>query len=491
MAEFAKAQLVEITADATPKVKGDPIPVQFNPSTMRLQMTNAVEGGKTRGRQVQQFNGNSSTTLTLDLVFDSADEGDDKPRNVRERSLQVARFVLPSAQSKEAPPRVRFHWGDFVFNGVMNSMTEDIDLFSSEGIPLRSKVSIAIKEQDSKFEALQSGAGAKDGGGAQAPGGDAGGSNAGLGANGGGHTDRTAEALHGESAADFAARMGLDPGAWRGLTAGIQNPLSLQGGLQIDFNSSLSLDAGVGLSAQLDVGGSLGLAASVGLDVSGGTSAGGDARAGFALSAAGGVTAAAQAVDVVRTESAAAQARAAFEAPSSGVAATGQTTKPATLGAGSLSASVASGVTARGSAAIDTSAAAPVPNRTPFQRAASSLRLAPAGAAPAPPPPRSDPRAVSFGFGVPLRPRISGAADDRLGAEGWVTVGVRPRQPNAPETRDPTASPWLALPAASADRAAGDAGQQAGAATASCACGRCAPVSQGCACGRGGAWPSM
>ncbi len=491
MGEFAKAYLVEITADAKAKEKGDRIPVQFNPSTIKLQMTNSVEGGKTRGRQVQQFNGNSSTTLTLDLVFDSADEGTAKPRNVREKTLPVARFVLPSAQSKQAPPRVRFQWGDFLFDGVMNSMTEDIDLFSPEGVPLRSKVSIALKEQDAKFEALERGAGAKNGSGAQAPGGSAGGSGAGLGDAGGGPTDSTGQALDGESAADFAARMGLDPGAWRGLAAGIQNPLSLQGGLQIDFSSSLSVSAGVGLSAQLDVGGSLGLATSVGLDVSGGTSAGAGARAGFALSAAGGVSAATQAVDVVRTETAAAQARAAFEAPPASNLAAGQAVRPTTLGAGSLTAAVASGVTARGAAAIDPAAAAPAPNRTPFQRGSTTFTPRPAGAPPAPPPPRSDPRAVSFGFGVPLRPRVSGAADDRLGAEGWVTVGVRPRQANAPETRDPSAAPWLALPAGGADRAVGDATQQARAATASCACGGCGPVSRGCECGRGGAWPSM
>ena len=37
------------------------IPVQFNPSSLRLTLSNSVDGGTSRGRQVQQYNGSSST----------------------------------------------------------------------------------------------------------------------------------------------------------------------------------------------------------------------------------------------------------------------------------------------------------------------------------------------------------------------------------------------------------------------------------------------
>src|SRR5260370_406965 len=40
-------------------------------------------------------------------------------------------------------------------------------------------------------------------------------------------TDRTGTALAGETASDFAQRMGLDPRAWKGLQ-GISDPLRLQ-----------------------------------------------------------------------------------------------------------------------------------------------------------------------------------------------------------------------------------------------------------------------
>ncbi len=73
------------------------------------------------------------------------------------------------------------------------------------------------------------------------------GSNSGAGAGNGAPPDRTGTALGGESAADFAARMGLDPSTWKSFSAGIDNPLSLDAGLQIDFSSSASNGSGLGL----------------------------------------------------------------------------------------------------------------------------------------------------------------------------------------------------------------------------------------------------
>ncbi|MBK5221617.1 MAG: hypothetical protein JJE52_01815, partial [Acidimicrobiia bacterium] len=184
------------------------IPVQFNPSTMNLAMTNSIDGGDSRGRQTQQYNGTSSTTLTLDLEFDTADEGtDERPVDVRTRTAKVAQFVLPGGEgSKQAPPRLKFRWGTFELVGVMASLTEELSLFASSGAPLRSKLSVSIKEQDPKFEALERGAGAnRDNdppaageGDAAAPGG--------PGTSGGGVADRAVPALAGETPADFLAR---------------------------------------------------------------------------------------------------------------------------------------------------------------------------------------------------------------------------------------------------------------------------------------------
>src|SRR5206468_778482 len=135
----------------------------------------------------------------------------------------------------------------------------------------QAKASVRIKEQKPEFDAKllppgsNTGAAATDalgaGGGAPGPGTAP-------------APDRTGTALGGESAADFAARMGLDPRTWKDLAAGLADPLRLDAGLQIDFSASASLDVGlgvqVGATADLSAAGQSGSGPS-GAGVAGGT----------------------------------------------------------------------------------------------------------------------------------------------------------------------------------------------------------------------------
>jgi hypothetical protein len=391
---LAKAQLLALTGgkDPTPVQGAKPVVVQFNPASLRLQLTNDTAGGRTQGHPAEQHLGEGSTQLSFDLHFDTADTGE----NVRKQVELVEQFVKASAPgSKKAPPRVQFSWGEFLAEGVMTGLQEEIDLFSPRGVPLRSKVGVTIKLQDPKRVASAGGAGAAQGT-SQVPGAQ----NAPPGTTGAGAPgDRAGTALGGESAAAFAARMGIDPSAWRGLGAGLDSPLSLAAGLEIDFSSALSGAAGLGSQSGVQAGGGASIEQAFGLDPPGGRS--GPAAAGFALAAAGGVRAAVESVQIAKTEQAASQAVQAFAAPTAALPAT-SALKPA----------------------------APEQARPPL--AAAGLPAGPAAPAPsAPAPPRADPRADSFGFGVPLRPRVGGAAAERQGPYGgWIVVGTRsPRLP--------------------------------------------------------------
>jgi len=284
------------------------IPVQFNPTTMQMQMSNSVDGGTSRGRQTQQYNGSGSTQLSLDLQFDTAEEGTNgSPVDVRTRTNKVRQFVLPGGTgSKEAPPRVRFRWGTFEMAGVMSSLTEELSLFSRDGVPLRSKLSVQIKEQDARFAALKSGSGANPD---RKPGASGeGGSGAGPGSGGGGPVDRAAAALSGESAADFLTRNGLPPEAWRGLGAAldVSGGIELEAGMAVGFDSNLSAGGGLGVSSGVH----LGLDASVGVSL--GLEADAGVHQGFALSAAGGPTRAFELELTTQADTAADAARISF-----------------------------------------------------------------------------------------------------------------------------------------------------------------------------------
>jgi hypothetical protein len=400
---------------------------------MRLQISNSTEGGQSRGRQTRQFLGSSSTTLTVELVFDTADEGTTgAPRSVRERTAMVEKFVLPRSTepTRQAPPKVRFHWGPFHLDGVIESINIDIDHFAGDGTPLRAKVGLSIKEQDSTYQFGPS----NSTGNQQAP--TPGTAPPGLPGGGAAAATQSAAAIAGETAADFAARQGLDPAAWRGLDIGGSASLSLNAGLEVGFNANLSASAGLGVTAGFEAGVSASLDASVGLNVgiSASASFGADVAAGFALSSAGGVSAA---IAQVQTASAVTAVQQTAQAFSQSLPAGGAT--PA------IAASPASAV-----------AGAPRPRlgppdqpRAPLSQTGMPSALQQAAAAPAPPTPRADTRATSFGFGVPLRAQITSAATQRADVTfGSVTLKPQLNSGDPPITSNPVVPPWIALPAA-------------------------------------------
>jgi len=283
MSALVKAELQVLDKSDTAT---ETIAVQFNPTTMQLQLSNSVDGGTSRGRQTQQYNGTGSTQLSLDLQFDTAEEdANGSPVDVRTRTNKVRQFVLPGGTgTKQAPPRVRFRWGTFEMSGVMSSLTEELSLFSRDGVPLRSKLSVQIKEQDARFAALKAGPGANQD---RKPGASGeGGTGTGPGGGGGGPVDRAAAALSGESAADFLTRNGLPPEAWRGLGAALEvsGGVELQAGMTIGFDSNLSVGGGLGVSSGVHLGLGASVGASLGLEADVGV------HQGFALSAAGGPT---------------------------------------------------------------------------------------------------------------------------------------------------------------------------------------------------------
>lgn len=396
--ELLKAELIELKpTDPPEEVPGSALPVQFNPTTLRLQISNQAEGGNAQGRPARQYLA-TSTVLTLDLVFDTADEGTtDGPRSVRERTAMVERFVLPKEQGTEAPPKLRFKWGDGLqFDGVVSSVNVDFDHFAANGVPLRAKVGLSLTEQDSKYQVVPS----SSKGNAQQPGENKPGLPGSAGLSGGlslglsasfGFSASASLSLGGETAAGFAARVGLDPGAWRGLEVDLSGGLTLEAGVEVGFDASLSASTGIGASVGFGAGADASPEASFGLEADASVSSGYSAAiggsldpqlgAGFALSAAGGVTSAVESVRIVKTTEAAEASRQAFALPAS-------QTAPARPGL-------------------------PDQPRAPLALSGVPSPARQAAAPPAPRPPRVDPRAATFGFGVPLRPTVPVEASGR------------------------------------------------------------------------------
>jgi hypothetical protein len=348
---------------------------------------------------------------------------------------------------------MQFTWGDLIVIGVIESLSIDFDHFAPNGVPLRAKVALSIKGQDREKQLEPRSDSRRD---APAPGG--GGSaglglgaslSAGLGVSGGlgvaaslGASASIGLALGGESAADFAARMGVDASAWRSLALGGESSLSFSAGAEIAFTAGASASLGLGFAAGVTAGASASLEASLGLTAgawsgvvatSGGSGSAG--ASGIALTSAGGVAAALGAVQTAKIEAAAQQARAAFQAPpKSASASPGVSTTPRASPGSSRDrgpSEVAAGATR--STALPPATGPAV---------GTSAAGAPQGSAP-----RLDARASSFGFGVPLRTTVGEAAEQRaLTLRGATALRGQVGDGAVPETDDPTVPPWVALP---------------------------------------------
>lgn len=466
MPTLEKAKLQPVKADERATPDGPEVEVQFNPTSLKLKLTNQTEGGRSSARQRRQHTGVSSTVLTLELIFDSADEtsGDEanpQPVSVRRKTAAVEKFVVPKRDGSETPPRIKFSWNELVIIGIVENVDIDFDLFAPNGVPLRAKVNLSIKEQEPRYQFLEAGPGARDNSDTQRPGQNSA-SQPGAGTNDsnptGAGSSRSAPALENETAPEFAARQGLDPKAWRGLDVNLSAGLALEAGLDVGFSAGLSANAGIGFAAGFQAGAGLSLKAAVGLEakvgvgISAAANLNADAAAGFALSAAGGVSAAIESVKKIESEVAAQNARQSFTAPAAKAAVTGGGAGPA--------AGTRPQITAGGDVLALLAAVKPSQERTPLSQTGPRSYSEQMAANPAPSAPTADPRATGFGFGVPLRSVIKTAVEQNQPRVCTLKRIQSRRTEGEPEfRRDPTVAPWVQLPKYDRGRRQADAAQ--------------------------------
>lgn len=120
--------------------------VHFNPASLQYTISNQMKNTGS-GNSAKQYVDESTGKLTMELVFDTTDSGED----VRLYSVRVAQLMEPQ-ESDKTPPVVEFEWGLYTFAGMMEQYKETIDFFSSDGVPLRASINLTLASQDDVFE---------------------------------------------------------------------------------------------------------------------------------------------------------------------------------------------------------------------------------------------------------------------------------------------------------------------------------------------------
>ncbi len=119
-----------------------PLPLQFNPLSYTVGVTNKYNDGKDKdGKDVPlQFLSAQDDDLSLDLLFDSTDDGTD----VRLKLLTLEALSLMDFE-EHAPSPCMFVWGSFLYIGIISKLTKKFTYFYQDGTPSRVRVTLVLK----------------------------------------------------------------------------------------------------------------------------------------------------------------------------------------------------------------------------------------------------------------------------------------------------------------------------------------------------------
>jgi hypothetical protein len=279
---IAKARLIEIESLSpnapSNTVPGTEIVLDFNPESLKVSLANNNKGGsQPAGGSGKQFLGNGTSSLSVEFVVDSTADSSD----VRRKTQKMARFVAAkedarTEEERRKPPRVRFEWGSFIFEGVVDSLDETLDYFGANGVPMRATVSLKLSRDAIVFLPEQTVA-KEEGAAGQIP---------------------LTGTIPGESVHEAAAKAGVGR-AWKAIAAAnrIDDPLRLQAGAKLDMRAGFAAQAagfaggaaGAALGAGAGASASFGAGAAAGGRAGASAAAAASARAGFSAGLGGGI----------------------------------------------------------------------------------------------------------------------------------------------------------------------------------------------------------
>jgi len=120
------------------------IPLKFNPTEYQIQKSNNFSEIPIPGLESPplQFVRGGCEKLVAELLADTSDTHED----VREKYTTRLRNLMRINPDLHAPPIVRLIWDDQVFKGVIDSLNITFVLFTPDGVPLRAKLNMTLKE---------------------------------------------------------------------------------------------------------------------------------------------------------------------------------------------------------------------------------------------------------------------------------------------------------------------------------------------------------
>jgi len=135
------------------------VPCLFNPKELSVEKSNQFAEVAIPGLSspIYQFVRGNARSVTMDLFFDTYEEGTD----VRTHTDKItgwdagsmfsnlpgaAKGLMDIDSELHAPPICLFIWGAFVFQCIIDRVSKRFTMFLPEGIPVRATLSVTLKE---------------------------------------------------------------------------------------------------------------------------------------------------------------------------------------------------------------------------------------------------------------------------------------------------------------------------------------------------------
>lgn len=119
------------------------VAVHFNPNQLSEDKGNQIAeiGVPGLSAPILQFVRGNTRTLSMELLFDTYESGDDVRRAYTDKIYRL----LEIDPETHAPPICEFVWKDFAFKGVVDRVGGRFTLFRENGMPVRATLNVTFK----------------------------------------------------------------------------------------------------------------------------------------------------------------------------------------------------------------------------------------------------------------------------------------------------------------------------------------------------------
>lgn len=135
------------------------VPCMFNPEQLSVEKSNQFAEVNIPGLSspVYQFVRGNARTVSMDLFFDTYEEGIDvriftdritgwDAGSMFSKIPGAAKGLMDIDSELHAPPICLFVWGAFIFQCIIERVSKKFTMFLPEGIPVRATLSVNLKE---------------------------------------------------------------------------------------------------------------------------------------------------------------------------------------------------------------------------------------------------------------------------------------------------------------------------------------------------------